>query len=419
MKNDIIKTVVVGAGPAGLMAATAAASDGNRVEVFEQLSLVGAKLLASGGGKCNVTNILPPSGFAERFGRQGRFMTPALSVMSPEMMRQFFAQNGVPLIAEDGFHYFPESNRAADVLNALLRQCDLLKVNIHVSSRITGLQITDGSIAGVITPDGTVAADRVIIACGGRGYPKLGGGTLGYTLAEQAGHEIVEPLPGLAGLRTVETWPIQCAGISFSNVNVFIDLPKYRNRVSEGELLFTHHGISGPSVIDFAGEISQLLKKMPEVPIAINLFAGRAPQYWLELFDEWQRNSGKKHIRNLLSMHVPSALADIICGLSGSIGDRKAAEFNAAGRENICRLLTAMPFRINGTEGWDKAMVTRGGVSLKKVNPDTLESRLVQGLFFAGEVLDLDGPCGGYNLQWAFSSGFLAGKSAGGNRWGE
>ena len=411
MKNNIIKAVVIGAGPAGLMAAVAAAEAGCRVEVFEQLPLVGAKLLASGGGKCNVTNVLPPSGFAERFGRQGRFVLPALGVMTPENLRQFFADNGVPMVIEDGFHYFPESGRAADILNVLLRQCDLLNVNIHVSARITGLVITDGRITGVVTPDGTVAADRVIIACGGRGYPKLGGGTFGYALAEQAGHEIVEPLPGLTGLRTVETWPAQCSGISFSSVTAYIDLPKYRKKLSAGDLLFTHHGISGPAVIDFAGEISQLLKTAPAVPLAVNLFAGRTPQYWMELFGEWQRNSGKKHLRNLLSMHVPAALSDIICGLAGNIGDVKAAEFNAAGRENVCRLLTSMPFTIKATEGWDKAMVTRGGVSLKKVNPDTLESRLVNGLFFAGEVLDLDGPCGGYNLQWAFSSGFLAGKS--------
>ena len=412
MKNSVIKSVVIGAGPAGLMAAVAAAEAGSRVEVFEQLPLAGAKLLASGGGKCNITNVLPPSGFAERFGRQGRFMLPSLSVMTPDGLRSFFAGHGVAMVAEDGFHYFPESGRAADILNVLLQQCDLLKVNIRMSSRITGLVITDGRIAGVVTPDGTIAADRVIIACGGRGYPKLGGGTSGYALAEQAGHEIVEALPGLAGLRTVETWPAQCSGISFSSVNAFIDLPKYRKKLSGGDLLFTHHGISGPAVIDFAGEISQLLKTTHAVPLAVNLFAGRTPQYWMELFGEWQRSHGKKHIRNLLSMHVPAALADIICGLSGNIGDVKAAEFNAAGRENLCRLLTAMPFTIKATEGWDKAMVTRGGVSLKKVNPDTLESRLVDGVFFAGEALDLDGPCGGYNLQWAFSSGFLAGKSA-------
>ena len=413
MKNSEIKTVVIGAGPAGLMAAMAAAEAGCRVDVFEQLPQAGAKLLASGGGKCNVTNVLPPSGFAERFGRQGRFMLPALSTMTPENLRLFFAGHGVPMIVEDGFHYFPESGRAADVLNVLLRQCDLLKVNIHVSARITRLAIADGRVTGVVTPDGTAAADRVIVACGGRGYPKLGGGTSGYALAEQAGHEIVEPLPGLTGLRTVETWPAQCSGISFSSVTAFIDLPKYRKKSSAGDLLFTHHGISGPAVIDFAGEISQLLKTIQAVPLSVNLFAGRTPQYWMDLFDEWQRGNGRKHIRNLLSMHVPAALADIICGLAGNIGDVKAAEFNAAGRENICRLLTAMPFTIKATEGWDKAMVTRGGISLKKVNPDTLESRLVQGLFFAGEVLDLDGPCGGYNLQWAFSSGFLAGKSAG------
>jgi len=393
------------------MAAIAAASAGSQVTVCEQLNQPGAKLLASGGSKCNLTNVLPTMELSGRFGRQGRFMLPALNLLSPDALRRFFAERGVATITEDGFHVFPKSNKASDILKVLLGECSTLGVKIETSAQVTGLKLANNRIAGVIMSDRQRSAEKVIIATGGKGYPVLGGRGIGYMLAEQAGHDIVTPLPALVGLRTVEAWPGQCAGISFSAVSVMINLPKYRHPTA-GELLFTHRGISGPAVIDLGGDISQLLQNCSSVPLAINLFADKNSTYWLEKFNEWQQKSGKKHLRNLLAQNMPQAIADVMCANAGLQEGAKAAEFNAAAREKLYQQLTAMPLRINATEGWEKAMVTRGGVALKKISPDTLESRLVSGLFFAGEVLDLDGPCGGYNLQWAFASGFLAGTNA-------
>ena len=413
MTGSRVKIVVVGAGPAGLMAAIAAAAQGAIVTVCELLPRPGAKLLATGGGKCNLTNVMEPLDLAMRFGRQGRFMMPALELLPPPALRSFFADRGVPTaVADDGFHVFPVSQKASDVLKALLDECDRLKVGICPSDPVGGLLIEDGRVTGVASGSGPLAADRVIVATGGKGYPELGGRGIGYTLASQAGHEIIEAVPGMVGLRTVENWPGQCAGIVFPQTEVTIALPKYRQYTGKGELLFTHHGLSGPAVLDLSGEIGVLLRCQPAVPLAVNFFAGRDGAFWRTEFDRWQHEHGKKHVVNLLAHHLPHAVAVIFRDLAGLPADVKAAEFNAAGREQLLRVLTAHEVHINGSDGWSKAMVTRGGVSLKKVDPETLSSRLVAGLHFAGEVLDLDGPCGGFNLQWAFASGFLAGSSA-------
>jgi predicted Rossmann fold flavoprotein len=406
------KILVIGAGPSGLMAAAVAAAKGLQVTVFEQLSRPGLKLLATGGGKCNLTNVLPVEYLCENFGRQWRFTLPAVYLMPPEELREFFELRGVPTTTEDGFHVFPKSQKASDVLNALLKECERLGVEFKTSCKITSLTIENGVLKGVIADSQLIPADRIILATGGKGYPKLGGKGIGYILAEQAGHKIIAPLPAMTGLKTVENWPGECTGISFKSATVTIDLPKYRNRSTNGELLFTHNGISGPAAIDWAGDISQLLQKHSSIPIKINLFSELTADDWKQKFNQWQEQHGKKHLLKLLSQVMPRAIAENLCLIAGNIGNTKAAEFTAASREKLATLLTSLPLAVKTTEGWDKAMVTRGGVSLKKVNPENLESRLVKGLFFAGEVLDIDGPCGGYNLQWAFSSGALAGQSA-------
>jgi len=404
---------IIGAGPAGLMAALAAAEHGATVTVCESLPRPGAKLLATGGGKCNLTNILAPFDLAMRFGRQGRFLLPALAALPPDALRQWLAAHGVPTTVTDGFHVFPVSQRAGDVLAALLENCRTRNVTIRTDCPVTELQLRNGAVTGVLDNDGPHPADRVILAAGGKGYPALGGRGAGYELARQAGHELVEPTPGLVGLQTAETWPGTCTGISFADSTVTIALPKYRQLPGRGELLFTHHGISGPAVIDLSAEVGVLLRKHPAgIPLTLHLRTDCSPDWWNTEFDRWQREDGKKHLVNLLSPHVTHAVAEALCAAAGNIAHRKAAEFTAAERENLTRMLTAAPVTAIGSDGWEKAMVTRGGVSLKKVDPNTLQSRLVDGLYFAGEVLDLDGPCGGFNLQWAFSSGWLAGTSA-------
>ena len=407
------QVIIIGAGPAGLMAAVAASASGNAsVTVVEQMPRPGMKLLASGGGRCNITNVLPETDFAAAFGRQGRFMMPALERFSRDALLEFLRGHQVETGITDGFHIFPKSGRAGDVLNALLEECHKNGVTINCNNQVTALALDRGAVTGVVLGGKTVPADRVVIACGGKGYPALGGLGRGYELARQAGHEIVPPLPGMVGLRTGELWPKQCPGISLKDCEVCIDLPKYRGRRERGELLFTHNGISGPPVIDISGDVSSLLTKHKTVPLKIYLFADRDRDCWLGEFSRWQREQGKKLVCNLLAAHMPQSLAGLLCREAGVGPETRASAFPASGRDALAEILSAAVFHVNATEGWEKAMVTRGGVALKEVFPDTLASRLVSGLFLAGEVLDLDGPCGGFNLQWAFSSGFLAGISA-------
>lgn len=403
-----MKIIIIGSGPAGLMAAITASTKNNEVIVYEQLSAPGRKLLATGGGKCNLTNLLPVMKFIENFGRQGRFMLPALNSFSREKLCAFFAQHGVATVATDGFHLFPTSNSAGDILKVMLSECNRCGVKFELATRVTALAIKDNQISGIRTNDAFITADQIIIATGGKGYPKLGGGSIGYQLAEQAGHKITTPLPAMVGLKTVEQWPKDCAGISFPKVTAAIDLPKFRNKAVTGELIFTHNGLSGLAIIDLAGDISTILQKAETVPLKIALF-NKNSSVWNNEFDQWQKS--KKQLKNILSQQMPAAIAEIICTLSGNIGARTVHELKTAERAALLNNLDGVKLQINNTEGWSKAMVTKGGIALKKINPTTLESRLVTGLYFAGEVLDLHGPCGGYNLQWAFSSGYLAGSS--------
>jgi hypothetical protein len=399
------RALVIGAGPAGLMSAVAAAESGYDVTVLEYLPKPGAKLLSSGGGRCNLTNVLDAESLARRFGRQWRFMLPALNALPPEALREWFELRGVATEVTDGFHVFPSGGRAGDILKALLYDCERLSVRVVTGVKIEALWTENGVLKGV--PG--YPAEKVVVATGGKGYPELGSLGIGYRLAAQAGHDIVPPLPGLVGVRTVEELPHLCTGHSMKDASVCIDLPKFRGEMGRGELLFTHRGISGPAVLDLSADIAGLLEKMQEVPLKVNLFASRSRNDWLEEFARWQRNEGRKSVKNLLAAHLTQSMAELICRETRNDGV-PAAEFTAAGRDALAALLTAMPLRVNATEGWRKAMVTRGGVALKKVDPGTLQSRLLTGLYFAGEVLDLDGPCGGYNLQWAFSSGQLAGR---------
>ncbi len=400
--------LVVGAGPAGLLAAAAAASRGAPVTVLERLARPGAKLLATGGGRCNLTNALESEPLARKFGRQWRFMLPALTLLPPEALRRWFEDRGVPLGFPDGFHCFPRSGRAADVLEALLKEGRRRHVVVRTGCTVRALRFGPEGVTGVETDSGLVAADAVTVATGGMGYPRLGGGDLGYVLARQAGHEITTPVPGMVGLCTREEWPGTCTGIALPDVVARIALSGEKKQSGRGELLFTHHGISAPAVLDLSGRIGELLTKMAEVPLELNLYPERTAADWLEEFRLWQRRDGRKTIRRLLSGYFPARLAAVLW----EDGTTTAAEFPASGREWLSVRISRLRLHVTGTEGWRKAMVTRGGVALAQVNPRTLESRLVPGLFFAGEVLDLDGPCGGYNLQWAFSSGMLAGTYA-------
>ena len=402
---------IVGAGPAGMMAAIAARQAGASVALCEQLDRPGVKLLATGGGRCNATNTATAEAMMAAFGRQGRFMAPALEALSSRALREFLEQLGVPTSCPDGFHVYPSSNSAQDVQHALWKRCEALGVRIILKARLKGIEIdTDGDGKRVATSEGILRAPAVILCTGGRSHPRLGATGEGLEIAAALGHTIVPTTPALAPLTTSETWPARCAGVSLGPVRMWIDLPGQVKAGWRGDLLLTHTGVSGPAVLDASAQVATLLGRHKKVPVAVDLTPGVALGQWRTRLDQWGHSEGAKMLRSLLAGHLPAALARQLCLLAGLEADARAAHVPRAARDRLALLIKALPLTVVGVEGFGRAMVTRGGVSLREVNPRTLESKKVPGLFFAGEILDLDGPSGGYNLQWAFSSGYLAGS---------
>lgn len=403
--------VVIGAGPAGLTAAIAAARSGLSVTVLERMARPGLKLLASGGGRCNLTNTLPAEAFMAAFGRHGRFMQDALRALDAEGLRRFLGELGVPTVREGATGIYPASGSARTVLEALLRECRRLGVRICAGEQAAELRVADGAVAGVVTPDGPITARSVVLAAGGRGYPALGGTDAGYRLAAMAGHAIVPPTPANVPLLTEEAWPGTLAGVSLPDVEVRIALKGYPRAGVRGAMLFTHRGLSGPAILDVSGDVAEALRGGGSVPLTLRFAAGAADSPDA-LAARWHAAAGRRAVATQLREVVPDSLGRALCGLAGL---DPAARADQAGREPTHRLLGllwACPLAVRATEGFTRAMVTRGGVALSEVAPATLASRLVRGLFLAGEVLDLDGPCGGFNLQWAFASGHLAGTAA-------
>jgi hypothetical protein len=422
------RVAIIGAGPAGLMAGIAAAEAGADAIVTEQLDRPAAKLLATGGGRCNFTNMLRPEEFMARFGRQGRFMQPALAGLDPRGLRDFLTGLGLASYVAEGGGVYPVGDRAGDVRDALLGRCRELGVEIRCGVCAEALLFDESLPPGLrgvrtstkersaqrpsLVENQEISASAVVIACGGQSYPDLGGTGGGYDLAAQAGHTILQPVAALVALRVREEWLCQCAGVSLQS-RVWIDLPGRSRRGQTGDVLITHRGLSGPAVLDLSSEVSELLGRggRESVPLRLEVCAGVGKAQWKERLEGWRRHEGRRRLEILLAQHLPARLAELFCRQAGCLGTL-ASQAPADKAQALAEMLSALSLEVSGTEGFASAMVTRGGVSLRQVDPRTLQSRLLRGLFFAGEVLDLDGPCGGYNLQWAFSSGRLAGLSA-------
>lgn len=408
MIMNSVDLAIVGSGPAGLIAAITAARNGFSVAVFERMGQAALKLLATGGGNCNLSNTLDEESFMKAFGRQGRFMSDALYTFNSDALCEFVQELGIETKITEEFFIWPEGG-ARVLTERLLRECAELGVSICLNSPVRQLVIEDGKIGGLVSDHFEVSARNVLIASGGRGYSKLGGCGIGYDLAKKAGHTIIAPIPSDVPLVTNEKWPGQLTGIVMPNIHLRVDHKGFPKQGETGDLLFTHRGISGPMVVNLSGSISSALQKSDAVTIIINFmpdsFHAQAE------FTRWRTKEGKKLLVNHLKGLLPNAMAELFCELAGISLKMKASELSRPQAEKLEELLCRCPLSIIQTEGFEKAMVTRGGISLKEVDPATMQSKVVSGLYFAGEVLDLDGPCGGYNLQWAFSSGFMAGNS--------
>jgi hypothetical protein len=422
------RLIIVGAGPAGLTAAIVAARAGAKVLVLEQLDRPGAKLSVCGGGRGNVTIRLAAKEMAAAYGRQGRFALAALEAMDAQGLCDFLSGLGVPTVCPDGLHVYPASQRAGDVTAALVRECRRLGVEIRCGVAVDELVLDvaqspsavhesdrPAAVRGIRANGQDWPADGIILAAGGCSYAALGGTGAGLKLARKAGHTIVEPVPALVPLVTQETWPAKLAGVSVAEATLRIDLPHERQAASRGDILFTHRGLSGPAVLNLSGRISRLLIKASPVPVLLSLplaSSGIAPgESAAAILERWRVSAGASQVRTLLARQLPRALVDALCEQAGVAADTPAARLPRPVQDDLAQRLAATRLTITRTEGFEHAMVTAGGVALKEVDPRTLASRLIGRLAFAGEILDLDGPTGGFNLHWAFASGALAGTA--------
>lgn len=402
--------IVVGSGAAGMTAAIKAARDGKKVLLLEKLSKIGTKLKATGGGRCNLTNTLDRESFMQSFGRYGRFMSPALELLDQQKLRDFFEAIGVESHAPDGFRVFPITHSSNTIIDALAEEMNRCAVTVQKSQRVTALKCSEGSIVGVETQMQSYDAPHVIIATGGMGYPTLGAEGDGYRLSQAVGHTTTTLYPAMMPLKTKERWVAECRADTIAKVKLIVDIKKYRKLQAVGDLIFTKDGIRGPVVLDFSREITPLLSKLDTVPLLMNLTQGKNQEQIRSYIKEQLSKDPHRDTVTMLQGFLPTSLSLVLCRMANIDPYQGFGRQAGVARDRLIELLAWTPLTIIGHDGFKMAMITRGGISLKEINPDTMQSKKCRGLYFCGEVVDLDGPCGGYNLQWSFASGYLAGS---------
>jgi len=402
--------VVIGGGAAGMMAAVFAARAGANVTLLEKNEKLGKKVYITGKGRCNLTNDCDRDEFLAQVPRNPRFLYSALNFFSPRDMMALLEENGCPVTVQRGKRVFPASEKASDVTKALTSLLRKENVRIRLNSEVRRLKTENGLVTGAELADGTVLpANAVILACGGLSYPSTGSTGDGYRFAEELGHTVVRPSPVLVGLETEETWPRSLQGLSLRNVTLTLASGKKTLYTELGEMLFTHFGISGPLALEASCHL-------PDPAKGARLTLDLKPGLTREQLDARLRRdfteAGKKQLKSVLPGLLPASFAEIFPGLCGIAPAMPCNQITAAQRETLLSMLKALPLTVKAPRPVTEAVVTRGGVSVKEIEPGTLRSKLVPNLFFAGEMIDVDAHTGGFNLQIAWSTGALAGQSA-------
>ena len=401
---------VIGGGPAGMICAANAAKNGHTVTLFERNEKLGKKLYITGKGRCNVTNVAERDAFFEHVLRNPRFLYSAFSHFDNKDLMERIEQAGVPLKTERGGRVFPVSDKSSDILRAcekIVRESGVtVRLNAHVDEVLT----QDGAVSGIRIGAQTLACDAVVIATGGISYPQTGSTGDGYDFARATGHAVEEPVASLVPLVTEELWPRELAGLTLKNVTLTAE-KKGKEVFSElGELLFTHFGISGPLVLSLSGVIAG---QPAGTRLAIDLKPALSrEQLDARLLRDLQEGA-RQQVKTALHALLPQRLLEIVLELAGIDGALPVGQLSKTMRLQLIEMLKALPLTVSGARGLNEAVVTRGGVSVRDVNASTMESKRVKGLYFAGEVLDIDATTGGYNLQIAWSTGALAGDSIG------
>jgi hypothetical protein len=410
--------IVVGAGPAGLLAATRAAERGRKTLLLEKNNKVGVKILISGGTRCNITQATDRRGIIEAFGRNGRFLHSALAALGPEELIALVNAEGVPTKIEETGKIFPASDKASDVAHALERRLQRTKCKLSLEEPLVRFEQADDGFT-VQTPSATYSTQKLIITTGGKSFPGSGTTGDGYAWARDIGHTLVQPLPALVPLTTAETWVKELKGVTIPDVLIKVsesaEVPgkftgQKRLPEEQGSFLFTHFGISGPAVLNVSRWVTGHAN-----PSSLFLICDFAPdktqQELEEHFHRALREESRKRMTSIISLFVPRRLAEALMVRAGVASDQKGGNLSRVQRQSVLSHLKSLPIPLSGSMGFRKAEVTAGGVSLIEVDSRDMQSKLVPGLYFAGEILDLDGLIGGYNFQSAFATGWLAGES--------
>jgi len=408
--------IVVGGGAAGMMAAGRAAERGARVMLIEKTHRLGNKLLLTGGGRCNITNNAGLKDFVHAFGKKGRFLYRAFTVFSNCDLIHFFSSRGLAMRVDPDGKVFPADDRAESVLAVLRQYINDNQVRILHNTVVTNIILQPGEslcAGGVRCRDhGVLNTGKVIVAAGGMSYPKTGSSGDGYKLARQCGHSIVPLTPGLVALESDEPFLQEVQGITLKDISlsVFVDGKK---KVSEkGDILFTHFGVSGPTVLILSGIVIDALAAGRSVALSLHLRPGHTAQELDPILRREFESSGTLTLSQYLKQALPKSFALLFERRCAVEPGKRCSKISREERKRIVSYLTDFRINIRKPRPIEEATITRGGVSLEEINPRTMESRRVQGLFFCGEMMDVDGVTGGYNLQAAFSTGYLAAESA-------
>ncbi|KKO20691.1 MAG: aminoacetone oxidase family FAD-binding enzyme [Candidatus Brocadia sp.] len=408
--KDWYDLIVVGGGPAGMMAAGRAGARGKKVILLEKKDQLGKKLLICASGRCNVTNTASLEIFIEEYGKGGSFLRAALQRFDNEKLCSFLLSYGIETVVENKGRVFPKSQRADSVLMALKTYMHGHEVQIQTNSEVLELKVESNRVSGVETNHGNIFGKNIVIATGGCSYPATGSTGDGYRLASSVGHTIYPTYPAIIAFETEETWVKPLQGTPLKNVNITAYQSGKKIAEQFGEALFTHYGVSGPAILDMSKRIVECLHQ-GYVQIRIDLKPKHTPEELESILLDQIKRHGSKAMKSCLTFFIPEKLTPIFVNLCNIEPQKKASQITTPERKRIVKLLKGLSLTSVRHRPIEEAIVTAGGISLDEVDAKTMQSKLWKGLYFAGEVLDIDGPTGGFNLQAAFSTGYLTGDS--------
>ena len=406
-----MKVAVIGAGASGLMAAYAAAMKGNEVTVYEKNSKCGKKIYITGKGRCNVTNLLPAQEFLLSVVNNAKFLTGAIYSFPPERMYAFLEDGGCRLKTERGNRVFPVSDKASDITKCLQQYCERAGVVFKFDSKVQDISILNSTVSGIIVDNNFIPYEKVIVCTGGLSYPSTGSDGDGYRFAAKSGHGLIAARPALCGMNVKGSYCAEMQGLSLKNVKLTVYFGQKKLSEEMGEMLFTHFGISGPLVLTASSLITRL--DLNSVKLSLDLKPALDEQTLdRRLLRDFGENSNKS-IFNCLKNLLPVAIIGDVLKRAGIPSEKKVNNVSRAERVLLLTTVKNFDILISSLRGFEEAIITSGGVNVKYINPKTMQSKLVDGLYFCGEVLDVDAFTGGFNLQIAFATGFAAGNSIG------